>query len=60
MLVLLKENAMLNARRKFSLKRNTFNACATRRRIALKNTHHKISERRRAFNLLVEIESSSD
>ena len=49
---------MLKARRSFRLKRNTVNACATRRRIALRNTHRKILERRRAFNLLLETEAA--
>lgn len=49
---------MLKTRRKFKIKRNTVNACATRRRIARRNTHRKILERRRAFNLLVEMENS--
>ena len=49
---------MLKARRKFKLKSNTVNACATRRRIALRNTHRKVLERRRAFNLLLETEQS--
>ena len=48
---------MLKTRRTHRVKRNTVNACATRRRIAIKNTHRKISERRRAFNLQIETES---
>ena len=49
---------MLKTRRKFKIKHNTVNACATRRRIARRNTHRKILERRRAFYLLLEVENS--
>ena len=49
---------MLKTRRKFKIKHNTVNACATRRRIARRNTHRKILERRRAFNLLLAVENS--
>ncbi|KPV95099.1 MULTISPECIES: hypothetical protein [unclassified Pseudoalteromonas] len=49
---------MLRTRRKFKVKRSTVNTCAIRRRIARRNTHRKVLERRRAFNLLVEAEAN--
>lgn len=50
---------MLKKRRTIKFKRNVINVCSKRRRVMLRNTHKKILNRRRSFNLL-QLEPSAE